>query len=95
MVVPDRPGWGTEPDEEALFGNPDDYYYIDEQGNLIEPTRRDPADNPFGVEGETGPDAPPAASDDFLEEATGGEIPRQPRRPPTGPPPQPGLKPEF
>ena len=89
------PEWQLEPDEEALFGNPDDYYYIDEQGNLIEPTRRDPADSPFGVEGETGPDAPPAASDDFLEEATGGEIPRQPRRPPTGPPPQPGLKPEF
>jgi penicillin-binding protein 1A len=37
-------------------------------------------ESPFGVDGERGPNAPPAASQDFLEEATGGEIPRVPRR---------------
>src|SRR6187402_166116 len=33
------PEWQLEPDEEFMFGDPDDeYYYIDEEGNLIEPT---------------------------------------------------------
>ena len=84
------PEWQLEPDEEALFGQPEDYYFIDEQGNLVEPARREPSDSPFGSD----PDAPPAASEDFLEEATGGQIPRpqrEPRRPPqpqaTRPPP--------
>jgi penicillin-binding protein 1A len=85
------PEWQLEPDEEMLLGEPDDYYFIDEQGNLVEPGRRDPPDNPFGVDEQRGPDAPPAASDDFLEEATGGAIPRDPRRQP--PPQQQGLKP--
>ncbi len=31
------PDWQLEPDDEFLFGDPDDYYYVDEQGNLIEP----------------------------------------------------------
>lgn len=80
------PEWQLEPDEELLLGEPDDYYFIDEQGNLVEPGRREPSDNPFGPED----DAPTAASDEFLEEATGGAIVREPRRPP---PPQQGLKP--
>ncbi|MEM6266260.1 MAG: PBP1A family penicillin-binding protein [Pseudomonadota bacterium] len=46
------PEWRLEPDEEFMFGDPDDYYFIDEQGNLIEPGRRDPAESPFDVEGE-------------------------------------------
>lgn len=33
------PEWQTEPDDEYLYGDPDDYYYVDEQGNLIEPGR--------------------------------------------------------
>ncbi|WP_296721524.1 transglycosylase domain-containing protein [Erythrobacter sp.] len=89
------PEWQLEPDEEAMFGEPDDYYYIDEQGNLIEPGRREPTPSPFGIEGERPLDrdrdrerdrererprarpqeGPPAASQDFLEEATGGAIP--------------------
>jgi penicillin-binding protein 1A len=90
-VTLDLPEWQLEPDEEALFGSPDDYYYIDEQGNLIEPGRREPAEqNPFGVDGEG---APPAASDDFLEEATGGDLPRAPQPQRRPPPQQPGLKP--
>lgn len=91
-VTLELPEWQLEPDEEALFGSPDDYYYIDENGNLIEPGRRDPEQSPFGVEGEQA--APPAASQDFLEEATGGQLPqRQPQPQRRPPPPQPGLKP--
>ena len=87
-VTLNLPEWQLEPDEEAMFGEPEDYYFIDEQGNLVEPARREPSDGPFG------PDAPPAASEDFLEEATGGALPPDPRPPRRQPPPQqPALKP--
>ena len=82
------PEWRLEPDEEYLYGDPDDYYFIDEDGNLIEPGRRDPSNNPFGIDGERGSspidqdeipppavEPPPAVSEDFLERATGGELP--------------------
>ncbi|HYD25275.1 MAG TPA: PBP1A family penicillin-binding protein [Croceibacterium sp.] len=89
------PEWQLEPDEEWMYGDPDDdYYFIDEDGNLIEPV---PAGErrgvPFPAEGEedppatapapvTGRNAPQAASDDFLDQATGaGSAPRRP--PPT------------
>jgi penicillin-binding protein 1A len=84
-VTLELPEWQLEPDEEALFGAPEDYYYIDEQGNVIEPGRREPEQTPFGQEGERGPNAPPAASEDFLEEATGGALPQQAPRPPREP----------
>ena len=93
------PEWQLEPDDEFLFGDPDDYYFIDEDGNLIEPVAPDQS-------GETAfpPDAgrqvvprqpqppaptaaPPAASDDFLERATGGGLQEQRRQPPRRPPP--------
>jgi len=89
-VTLELPEWQLEPDEEAMFGAPEDYYYIDEQGNMVEPVRRDPGADPLGPEAERGPNAPPAASEDFLEEATGGSIPRRQRR---SPPQQPGLNP--
>ena len=89
------PEWQLEPDEEYLLGDPDDYYFIDEDGNLVEPGRRDPSESPFGVEGERpggqapgGDDAPPAASDDFLEQATGGALPQDGDPPPPRNPPQ-------
>lgn len=88
-VTLELPEWQLEPDQEALFGEPEDYYYIDEQGNLVQPGRRDPSQTPEGD-----PDAPPAASRDFLEEATGGSLPqnqrppRRPAQPPAQPPPQ-------
>lgn len=83
------PEWYLEPDEEDMFGDPEDYYFIDEQGNLIEPGRGDPIGNPFDVEGERPndrsrgglepvPEPPSAASDDFLEQATGGPVRSQP-----------------
>jgi len=79
------PEWQLEPDEEFMIGDPGDYYYVDEQGNLIQPAGPDdPRGMPFPVEGEQLPGTPPnyglvpadppapAASDDFLERATGG-----------------------
>ncbi|MHA7820996.1 MAG: transglycosylase domain-containing protein [Erythrobacter sp.] len=80
------PEWQLEPDDESLFGDPDDYYFIDEQGNLIEPGRRDPDSPAFDIEGERVEPlqpVPPAASEDFLERATGQDIvPRQEVPPP-------------
>ena len=98
------PEWQLEPDDEFYFGEGgDDYYfYIDEQGNLVEPGRETPGDDVFGVEGErpgtqrdpldpgafdnAGPrprrDVPQAAPDEFLERATGRDLPNDaPRRP--------------
>jgi penicillin-binding protein 1A len=97
----DLPDWQLEPDEEALFGDPDEYYYIDENGNLIEPGRREPAPSPFGpdpdrernvlpIPAPTMPgrprETPPAAvNDDFLQRATGGALPQQQATPPPRP----------
>ncbi|HEY0957739.1 MAG TPA: PBP1A family penicillin-binding protein [Novosphingobium sp.] len=82
------PEWQLEPDDEALLGNPNDYYYIDDQGNLVQQngagpdgagdpaadgSRRSPADN-GGLENVN----PPAASDDFLDQATGGRARSEP-----------------
>lgn len=87
------PEWQLEPDDEFYFGNPDEYYYIDEQGNLIEPgVPGGPVQPGQGPTGQTTPgdvtrrpqvpenDAPTAASDDFLDRAT-GEKPATPVRP--------------
>lgn len=86
------PGWMLEPDDEYLFGDPGEYYYIDEQGNLIEPNRGE-GGGPFGVDGEQVPGRPQnpapageagqAASDAFLEQATGQELPPGPPMPRT------------
>ncbi len=102
------PEWALEPDEEALFGDPDEYYFIDEQGNLIEPGRRDPSESPFDIEGETRggfvpldeyEEPPTAVSEDFLEQATGQPIgpPRDdfPEDPPPPPPPPPQGEQSF
>ena len=35
------PEWQVDEEDDFFFGDPDDYYYIDEQGNLIEPGRND------------------------------------------------------
>ena len=107
------PDWQLEPDDEFYFGDSgDEYYYIDEQGNLIQPrsssggtSGRD--QEPFPVEGETGPqrrdqldpagarsgagrDVPQAASDAFLDRATGNARPANTRpaniRPGNAPP---------
>jgi len=76
------PAWQLEPDDEAqLSGNPDEYYYADDQGNMVEPDRQEPVPA-------NGPEAkapPPAANDDFLREATGarpGTAPANKKPPP-------------
>ncbi|MEL6876820.1 MAG: PBP1A family penicillin-binding protein [Pseudomonadota bacterium] len=101
------PEWQLEPDDEFMFGDPDDYYFIDEQGNLIEPGRGESdGETPFDVEGETVPapgaeEPPQAASDDFLEQATGQDLPPEPApqlpSPEVPPPPRqdPGLREGF
>ena len=90
------PEWQLEPDDEFLFGEPDDYYFIDEDGNLIEPVGPDqgqgvpfpPEGNPQVVPRQPAPaTAPPAASDDFLERATGGASSSERRQPPRRQPP--------
>ncbi|MGN6500340.1 MAG: transglycosylase domain-containing protein [Tsuneonella sp.] len=98
------PEWQLEPDEEVNYGDPNDYYYIDEQGNMVEPNKpQQPGQAPFPVEGEEGAppgqrrppptvDAGQAASDDFLDRATGATGNRQPGTgtlPPRQPAPQP------
>ena len=79
------PSWQLEPDDEANFsGRPEDYYYVDENGNLIDPVNQPPAGErsraptqeqlPGGNSGGLVPvSPPPAANDDFLNEATGGK----------------------
>jgi penicillin-binding protein 1A len=92
------PEWQLEPDDEYGYGNPDDYYFVDEDGNLIEPggvrVHR-------GGEGasETVPappaakrEPPQAASDDFLREAIGNSQ-RQPQQPAPQPRGDPALRP--
>ncbi len=82
------PAWQLEPDAEAGFGDPNEYQYVDEQGNLIDPMRPDDQPLPQRPEDEQ-PDqgglitVPPAANDDFLDQATGGG------RPPVQDAPQP------
>jgi penicillin-binding protein 1A len=76
------PAWQLEPDDEALMsGGPEDYYYVDEQGNLIDPNRprsgEDPEAPPLQRDGGQEPVVlPPAANDDFLNEATGRNRPQ-------------------
>lgn len=71
------PEWQLEPDDEAYFGYPDqDYYYVDENGNLINSNRpQQPGDPAFPPDGSgTGQGAmPPAVSRDLLERAIGGD----------------------
>ena len=77
------PEWQLEPDDEYLQGNPDDYYYVDENGNLVRPGSGPGDDVPMYEDGTVGPgsgpgeplvpdyDGQPAANDDFLDRATG------------------------
>jgi len=78
------PAWQLEPDDEALMsGGPEQYQYLDDQGNLID--RAGPAAqevpetpqkpvSPGDTSGGFAP-LPPAANDDFLNEATGKKKP--------------------
>ncbi len=107
------PDWQLEPDDEQLKGDPNEYYYTDDQGNMIRSGGPDqqgpgpgepPVDHSDGDGGLQPAGPPPAANDEFLDQATGR--PRQPRDaapPRTGPggvtlpatprPGQPGSRP--
>ena len=103
------PEWQLEPDDEAYFGDPDDYYYVDDQGNLVDPNRpleipgelppvREMPDDYPPPPGEMVPSGPPpqAAGDDFLDQATGrGDAAPPPQRPrgSVAPAPDPRLRP--
>jgi penicillin-binding protein 1A len=77
------PDWQLEPDDELMTSSPDDYYYTDENGNLIQPggpRRQGPGNGaPRYEDGTVGPgpgpggynEQPAGADDDFLEQATG------------------------
>jgi penicillin-binding protein 1A len=94
------PDWQLEPDDEQIQGDPNNYYYTDDQGNMIRPGGQDqgpgepPVDRGQGGTGYNGglvpAGPPPAANDDFLDQATG----RRPRVGPGGsfpPGPRPGM----
>ena len=70
------PEWQLEPDDEYGYGSPDDYYFVDEDGNLIEPG---------GVRvhrgGGTGTDTPPG-TDSTQEPGAGTSRSDTPREPP-------------
>jgi penicillin-binding protein 1A len=98
------PDWQLEPDDEQLQGNPNDYYYTDDQGNMIAHGGQDqgpgepPVDRGQGggssYNGGLVPvEPPPAAGNDFLDQAT-GRRPRDATSPRAGasvpPPPRPG-----
>nr|WP_326493108.1 PBP1A family penicillin-binding protein [Novosphingobium sp. SL115] len=76
------PQWQLEPDDEAMQGSPDDYFYVDEQGNLVDPARRQndrdtDTFNPDAYPADQQDEAPAAANDDFLNRATGRQGERQ------------------
>jgi len=79
------PEWQLEPDDEAAKANPADYYYVDDQGNLIDPGKKGGPNDPGGRPVDGGlppgdPGAPAAANDDFLGRATGRQQPDTPVR---------------
>ncbi len=76
------PEWQLEPDDEYMFGDPEDYYFIDEQGNLIEPGTADtPRNDPFAQDFDRtlGPERPNPSNT-----SQPGPGPRPPQQPPRG-----------
>ena len=68
------PAWQLEPDDEAIQANPSDYFYVDEQGNLIDPTRTPPGQrqrDPNAEPDQRQRDVPPAANQDILDSVMG------------------------
>ncbi len=99
----DLPDWQSEPDEEFYYGDPDDYYFIDEQGNLIEPGRgagepgpasEGATERPRPQPGEGADGERQAIDDDFLERAIGGSNQGGQSARPQPPQPQPSPQPQ-
>ena len=57
------PGWQLEPDDEALQSDPDSYFYVDDQGNLVPPGGRN-AGNTGGNPQAPAPQQPAQGGDD-------------------------------
>ncbi|MBX7458344.1 PBP1A family penicillin-binding protein [Qipengyuania sp. 1NDH17] len=76
------PEWQMDEEDDFFFGDPDDYYYIDEQGNLIEPGRNDEPGGALPPQG--GEDG--FGSEDGMRPRQQGQPARVPgqRQPPTG-----------
>jgi penicillin-binding protein 1A len=75
------PEWQLEPDDEYMFGDPEDYYFIDEQGNLIEPGTADtPRNDPFAQDFDRtlGPERPNPSN--TSQPGPGQRPPQQPPR---------------
>ena len=76
------PQWQLEPDEEETFSDPDDYFFVDEDGNLLDRENSVSGSNsgvfPPDSDVDVGNPAPPAASEDFLEQAIGRPIEDEP-----------------
>ena len=89
------PSWQLEPDDEAIQANPSDYYYVDEQGNLIDPTRTPPGQGrqDRNVEPDSR-DVPPAANEDILDQVMGRQTVKVQRGSGPQPPPPPATPPE-
>jgi penicillin-binding protein 1A len=69
------PDWQLEPDDEANQAGDGNYYYTDDQGNLVSANqpKAGGADAAGGAHGAQEPSA--AANDDFLNQATGNDRP--------------------
>lgn len=65
------PEWQLEPDDEAYFGDPDEYF-MDDYGNPVDPLTGEPLGPPLDASN----DPPPPYDDSFLDRATGRSIPR-------------------
>ena len=87
------PEWQLEEDEEEEFSDPDDYFFVDEDGNFLDRDDNVTGGNsgvfPPDSDVDVGNPAPPAASEDFLEQAIGRPIPAE-SPPPRPAPPAPG-----
>jgi penicillin-binding protein 1A len=77
------PDWQLEPDDEQMTGSPDNYYYTDDNGNLIQPggagrRQQSPDNGPSRYEdGSEGPGTPPnggSAGEDGAPAAAGGDF---------------------
>jgi penicillin-binding protein 1A len=67
------PEWRLEPDQEWLFGDPSEYYFVDEYGNLVDPASLEP---------DYGPELPPVRGEEEGEERrTAAPVPGRRGRP--------------